>query len=289
MLLSMQHERYGTTWYSTNRKISLFYYEDTNMVKTFLAKQDRKYCLTRYTWLVLFGCLVIWLSGCGTPPPAKNPLSNEVDTPTVEGTSAAATAVNSHINPIQITQSNLVTYPGGKMTMTIATSPSAQCTFIVDYGRGKSSSAIGTGPQVAKSDGTASWTWQVDSDAKTGLWPMTIVAEFTGSTVKTTMTVNVTVTLPPITVVSPTSISAPPKSDMTLTIATAPHVLCTLGLNFGPSRPIKYVKSGSDANGVATWTWHVDAAAPAGTWPLSITVTLADGEQASSQVNMTIL
>jgi hypothetical protein len=74
-----------------------------------------------------------------------------------------------------------------------------------------------------------------------------------------------------------------------LTIQTAPSVNCSLLLNFGPSIQSKTLTVHAGSAGTASWSWHVNKQAPPGTWPLTITVTLADGESSSSAVNMTIL
>ncbi len=76
---------------------------------------------------------------------------------------------------------------------------------------------------------------------------------------------------------------------MVLTIATAPGIDCTLTLNYGPTKPVKFLKSRSNVNGVVSWMWRVDNLAAQGAWPLTVTATLADGEQTSAQVTMNIL
>ena len=234
------------------------------------------------------------LAACGgVPKDPTHPLSDVTETPYGGDASSPTTTgtVNTHIQPIQVTSDStgLVGYPGGQMTMTISTSPSANCTFVVSYGKTTPSVAVGITPHSADSHGAVTWTWQVDGTAHTGTWPLTIYATLAGGA-KTSRIVNVTVTFPPIAVVSSqTNLSAYPKNDMVLTISTAPHMQCTLALNFGPSKAVKYVNTSSDANGIATWTWHVDSTATPGTFSQAITVTLADGEVTGSAVNMTVL
>lgn len=246
----------------------------------------------RLTICLLF-CAWLLIACGGVPPKPAHPLSDATETPIGGDTSSPTTTgtVNTHIQPIQVTSDigGLTGYPGGQMTMTISTSPSANCTFIVSYGRTVPSVAVGITPRAADSHGAVTWTWQVDGNAHTGTWPLTIYATLAGGA-KTSKVVNVTVTFPPISVVSSqTNLSAYPKNDMVLTISTAPHVQCTLALNFGPSRAVKDINTSSDANGIASWTWHIDAAAMPGTYSQGITVTLADGETGGSAVNMTIL
>lgn len=246
----------------------------------------------RFTICLLF-CAWLLIACGGVPPKPTHPLSDATETPIGGDTSSPTTTgtVNTHIQPIQVTSDigGLTGYPGGQMTMTISTSPSANCTFVVSYGRTVPSVSVGITPRAADSHGAVTWTWQVDGNAHTGTWPLTIYATLAGGA-KTSKVVDVTVTFPPISVVSSqTNLSAYPKNDMVLTISTAPHVQCTLALNFGPSRAVKDINTSSDANGIASWTWHIDAAATAGTYSQGITVTLADGETGGSAVNMTIL
>lgn len=239
-------------------------------------------------------CCVLLLAACGgVPADPKHPLSLVTETPgdTSTPTGTGTDTTNTHIQPIQVTSdtTGLTSYPGGQMTMTITTSPSANCTFIVNYGKTTPSVGIGITPHSADAHGNVTWTWQVDGNAHTGTWPLTLYATLAGGA-KTSKTINVTVTFPPISVVSSqTNLSAYPKNDMILTISTAPHVQCTLALNFGPSKAVKYITTSADSNGIASWTWHIDSTATAGTFSQGITVTLADGETAGSNVNMTIL
>ena len=240
---------------------------------------------------LLLGCMVLLAACGGVPADPKHPLSEVTLTPGDTSTPTVTGTVNTHIQPIQVTSdaAGLTSYPGGQMTMTITTSPSANCTFVVSYGKSTPSAGIGITPHSADPHGNVTWTWQVDGNAHTGTWPLTVYATLAGG-VKTSKIINVTVTLPSISVVSSqTNLSAYPKNDMVLTIATAPHVQCTLALNFGPSKAVKYLTTSSDSNGIASWTWHIDATAVPGTFSQGITVTLADGETTGSGVNMTIL
>ena len=233
--------------------------------------------------------LCFLLAACGTPPPAKHPLS-QVNVRGTAGTGASGNTTDvTVIKAIQVQQSNLSTYPGGQMSMTIVTSPYALCSFSVAYGKSTPSTNIGIVPHTANANGMVSWTWHVDGDVHTGTWPLTVSAVLPSGS-HTTQTVQVHVVFPPITVVSnQTNLAAYPKNNMSLTISTAPNVQCALALNYGPTKPVKSLKSVADSNGVANWTWHVGSDAPIGVWPLTITVTLTDGEQGNAQVNMTVM
>lgn len=236
--------------------------------------------------LALLLLISFCLSACGSTP-ADHPLT--LGTPGSDQGSPTAGTGNSGI-PIVLKndQSSLTTYPGGFMTMTISTSPYAVCNFIVYYGLTTPSKTYGIVPRTADANGIATWKWQVDGKAHTGTWPLSISATLPSGAHSTTQ-VDVYVSLPPINVVSSQSIlSGPAKSDMKLTIQTAPSVSCALLLNFGPGFDMKTLKAPAGGAGIAIWTWHVNDHANPGVFPLTVTVTLADGESTSIQVNMTI-
>src|SRR5579875_300853 len=233
--------------------------------------------------------LCFLLVACGTPPAARHPLSQVDAGGTTSTGSSDKVSGDVTMQPIQVQQSNLTAYPGGQMSMTISTSPYALCTFSVAYGKSTSSTNVGVVPHTADAQGMVSWLWRVDSDAHTGTWPLTIAAMLP-SGARQTKVISVRVIFPPITVVSSqTNLTAYPRQNMALTISTAPNVQCLLVLNYGPSKPTKGLKSVADSNGIARWAWRVDNKAVAGAWPLTITVTLADGEQGNAQVTMTIM
>lgn len=237
--------------------------------------------------VALFLILGFWLSACG---------SSQVDHPLTAGTATddqssptVDTGTPNTSFPIVVldNQSSLTMYPGGFMTLTITTNPYAICNFLVYYGLSTPSKTFGIVPVTADANGIASWKWQVDGKAHTGAWPLSISATLPNGAHATTK-VNVNVTLPPISIGSPTSLSGSPGSDLMLTISTAPSVNCTLLLNFGPGIPEKTLRAHSGGNGTASWSWHVNKNAAPGTWPLTVTATLADGESSTTQVNMTI-
>ena len=175
------------------------------------------------------------------------------------------------------------------MNMSISTLPAAICTLIISYGQKTPSSSFGLVPHTADANGTASWRWQVAATVHTGVWPLVISAVMTDGT-KITTQVNVTVTLPPVTVVANQSVLAVyPKSTARLTVSTAPNTTCTLLLNDVPGQPTKTLTQRADGNGMVSWTWNVEALTPVGVRPLFITATLADGESISNQAGLTVL
>ena len=239
--------------------------------------------------LVVFLTLYLFvMSGCGTTTPDQ-PLTTGVGTP-VDQVSPTASS-GSGIAAIQLinSQTNLSAYPGGYMTMAISTSPFAVSNFVVNYGLSTPSKSSGVVPRTTDANGVANWRWQVELSAHTGVWPLTISAILPNGS-RTTKQVNVTVTLAPINVVgSQSTLGAYPKGNMTLTIATAPQVMCTLQLNFGPGIPGRILRRKADSNGIAILTWHVDSLATPGRWPLILSVSLVDGESTSSSLSMTVL
>lgn len=254
------------------------------------SKQRRERpCKTIVGGLVVFLTLYLFVvSGCGTTP-GDQPLMTGTGTPVDQGSPTASSG--SRIAAIELinSQTNLSAYPGGYMTMAISTSPFAVSSFVVNYGLNTPSKAPGIGPRTTDANGIASWRWQVESGAHTGEWPLTISAILPNGS-RTTKQVNVTVTFAPIDVVgSQSTLGAYPKGNMTLTIATAPQVTCSLQLNFGPAIPGKTLRRKADSNGIAILTWHVDSNATPGRWPLILTVSLVDGESASSSLSMTVL
>ena len=237
--------------------------------------------------VALFLILCFCLSACGSAQ-ADHPLT----TGTVIGEQASPSIDTGTPNagfPIVVldSQSTLTMYPGGFMTMTITTAPYAICNFLVYYGLSTPSKTYGIVPRTADANGIASWKWQVDGQAHTGAWPLSISATLPNGA-HATAKVDVNVTLPPISVASPTNLTGTPGSDLMLTISTAPSVNCSLLLNFGPNLPSKTLKAHADSSGQARWSWHVNKGATPGTWPLTITATLGDGESSTLTVNMTI-
>lgn len=227
------------------------------------------------------------MTACGVPAPPAKPLNSNDTSITIASKSLPTTAVQ----PIHVENnlSHLVAYPGGQMSITISTNPNALCSLIIDYGRGIPSRNPGIAPSTADGSGTARWAWRVDGDAHTGWWPLTITAVLPNGA-STTSQVSVLVAFPPISVVnSQTNLIAAPHGTMALTVATAPGATADLVLNYGPGRPTKFLHTGANGIGIASWTWRVDDTAVVGTWPISVSITLLDGESTATQLSMTVL
>ncbi len=244
----------------------------------------------QWTWGSI-GILVVLcafcMTACGVPAPPAQPLSSD-DTPIAIASKPLPTV---GVQPIHVESnlSHLMAYPGGLMDMTISTNPNALCSLLIDYGLGIPSHNPGIAPSTADGNGIARWAWRVDGDAHMGWWPLTITAVLPNGA-STTSQVSVLVAFPPISIVSSqTILTAAPHGTMALTIATAPDVAATLVLNYGPGQPIKALRTGTNAYGIASWTWRVNDTAAAGTWPISVSVTLQDGETTSAQFSMTVL
>lgn len=228
------------------------------------------------------------ISGCGKTPPDR-PLLNGADTPTQAVVGSTGTA--SRGAPISVVpdKSNLTAYPGGNMSLSITTSPFTVCQILVYYGQTTPSKALGLVPRTTDAQGNASWNWQVALNIHTGTWPLKIVATASSGAVSTT-TVNITVTLPPISLLnSQSNLTGYPETNLLLTIATAPWVNCELFLNYGPASTVKTLRATANVKGVAVWNWRIVSAAAAGVWPLTVTVILPDGETTSTRVTVTIL
>ncbi len=240
-------------------------------------------------WFVPFMFCMVVIASCGNTPPDK-PLLTGISTPTQQAV-ASTTNTSSHGAPIAVMadQSHLSAYPGGSMSLSISTSPYTICQFLVYYGQSTPSKSLGIIPRTTDANGKASWSWQVNPNVHTGTWPLKIIATAPNGAVSTS-TVGINVIFPPINVVSSqTNLTGYPKDILTLTIATAPWVNCSLVLNFGPTIAAKTVHTSGGSKGIAVFNWHIDRSASAGVWPLTIMVSLPDGESSSTQVSMTVL
>lgn len=241
--------------------------------------------------LVLSGMVVLImiclgvLAGCSTTPPDQRLMTG---TPTVTpggpGYQGRGSIAPILVNPAQ---SSLATYPGGFMTLTITTSPFAVCNFVVYYGLKKPSQETGIVPRTADVHGNTSWHWRVESSAHTGSWPVTLTATLPNGA-QSKENVSVFVTGAPIKVVS-SQLVAYPNGPMKLAIATAPSIKCLIAFALGPSGDVRSLNSQSDQQGMAFWKWTVGKKAVPGVWPMTITAILADGEQSTITVNVTVL
>jgi len=231
--------------------------------------------------------LLAVISGCGKTPPDR-PLLVGTDTPTQAAVSPTGTATRGAPISVVSDQSHLTAYPGGTMSLSAITSPFTVCQILLYYGQSTPSKALGLVPRTTDAHGNASWNWQVAINVHTGTWPLKIVATSSSGAVSTT-TVNITVTLPPISLLNGQSnLIGYPKSNLLLTIATAPWVSCELLLNYGPGT-VKTLRTSANVKGVAVWNWRIVSTATAGVWPLTLTVVLPDGETTGTRVDVTIL
>ena len=251
-------------------------------------RQNKGIAVSSGLALFLMICLFV-LSGCGSSQSGQTDHPLTLNTPTGDQGGTATADTGSGIPVVVVAdQSTLSAYPGGFMTMTVSTTPYAVCNFLIYYGLSTPSKTYGIVPRTADANGIASWHWQVDSSAHTGSWPLSIAATVPSGK-QSTAKIDVSVTLPPISVVaSQTNLNGAPKSQLTLAIQTAPGLDCTLLLSFGPGSNSKTLKARSGAQGLGSWNWNVPKDASPGVWPLTITVFLHDGESTSNQVNMTI-
>jgi hypothetical protein len=241
------------------------------------------------TGVMLAFCLLLcsWiLIGCGGKPHADQPLMTGTNISASSVTPSAT--VGTRIQPVrvQMAQSNLASYPNGPMNLTIVTSPFAICNFMVSYGLQNASNSFGIIPVTADAKGVASWHWQVEGKAPTGTWPLAITASLVNGS-RTTATVNVTVTLPPINLVGSRSmLNVLRRTNATLAIATAPFLACTVTLNYGGRTRV--FQGTADSKGMLTWSWRVEPGAPIGTSPLIVNGTTGSGEHTSAQFSITI-
>jgi len=66
--------------------------------------------------------------------------------------------------------------PFSDATLTISTTPGANCLIVVHYKSGPSR-AKGLIPKVASSSGHVSWTWRVGSKTTLGRWPIAMTCD----------------------------------------------------------------------------------------------------------------
>jgi hypothetical protein len=185
-------------------------------------------------------------------------------------------------------QSNLTAYPGGTMSLAITTSPFAVCSLEVAYGHTKPSQIPGATPATTSSSGAASWHWFVATNAHTGTWPLTISANLANGA-KATAKVNVTVVFPPLGIVSSGSkLTVHAGGTLKLELQTGPSETVAVVYTFGAGKTSKSVTGRSNGKGLATLYWGVSSNVAPGVYPVTASEILADGEQASIQVNVVI-
>lgn len=76
--------------------------------------------------------------------------------------------------------------PGNGASITVQTTPGAQCQIVVRYKSGPSK-AKGLEPKTARDDGRVSWHWTVGRNTTPGDWPVTVTCD--GQSVQATLTV----------------------------------------------------------------------------------------------------
>jgi hypothetical protein len=227
------------------------------------------------------------LASCGGSAPVDHPLITSTATFDV-GTST--TSARGKVAPIQIVsaQSNLTAYPGGTMSLAITTSPFAICSLEVAYGHTKPSQIPGAAPATTSSGGAASWHWFVASNAHTGTWPLTISANLANGA-KATAQIKVTVVFPPLGVVSSGSkLAVHAGGTLKLELQTGPSETVAVVYAFGAGKTSKTVTGRANGKGLAILYWGVSSNVAPGVYPVTASEILADGEQASIQVNVVI-
>jgi hypothetical protein len=254
------------------------------------SKQPRRYQNSFFS-ILLLSLLMIFtsiLTACNSQSSTDLPLTHSG---MLNGTAAPGTVVTAQskaIQPIEIVadQSNISSYANGKMSLTITTSPYAICNVIVSYGLSTPSRAFGIKPVTADAHGFASWQWQVESRAATGIWPLQVTATTINGT-QTTRSISVTVNLPPLHLDTTKSVlTVKRKATATLTIVTAPSTAGTMTMGYAPHP--KTFKGTTDAHGTISWMWRVEAGTNPGTYALIVTITTGSGEQAKATFSMAV-
>lgn len=226
-----------------------------------------------------------FLASCGGSAPVDHPLIT--GTPTFDiGTST--TSERGKVTPIQVTQSSLTAYPGGTMSLSITTSPYAVCSLEIAYGHTKPSTIPGAAPATANASGAASWHWFVELNAQTGTWPLTISANLANGA-KATAQVNVNVTFPPLSVITSSSkLTVHAGGTLKLALQSGPSVNLEVAYAFGSGKTSHTVSGQANGKGLATLYWGVASNVAKGSYPITVSEILADGEQASISVTVVI-
>lgn len=254
------------------------------------SKQSRWYQRSFFSILLpsLLMILASILTACNKQPSPDQPLTHGGMISGSATPSTAVTAQNKTVQPIEIVadQSHVSSYANGRMSLTITTSPYAICNFLVSYGMNTPSRALGIKPVTADAHGLASWQWQVESKATTGIWPLELTATLINGT-QTKRSISVTISLPPIHLDTTKSIlNVMHKTVATLAIITAPSTSSLVTIGY-PAHP-KTFKGITDAHGTIIWTWRVEGSTNPGTYPLIVTITTGSGEQANATFSMTV-
>jgi hypothetical protein len=116
-------------------------------------------------------------SGAGSPAPssaAKSPKpTSQVLSATSRPSAQAKPSVDPNAVPIKVTAQTKTVKRGGPASVTIKTTPGADCGISVLYPDGPSS-AKGLEPAKADKKGAIVWKWTVASSVKKGTWPIDV-------------------------------------------------------------------------------------------------------------------
>lgn len=256
------------------------------MLDTRQMKSQRFLLLTPGWLIVYIAICTLLLSGCGAS--VDHPLLSGSPTPDSTGTAVRSNQGDNLGIQVIDAQSNLSAYPSGSMTLTISTHPYAVCSFVVSYGRAKPSSVAGIRPITASASGLVSWHWYVENTAHTGTWPLIITSILADGT-KVSKQISVNVTFPPVGVINSQSrLTANAGGHMVLAIQSVPGVSSTIQYDFFGGRLTKILTQKTDSRGIASFGWDVGKGVAPGSYPLTIITALADGEQSSVRVDMTV-
>jgi hypothetical protein len=254
-------------------------------IKQFRWYQRSFFSILLPSLLIILACILTACTNQPSPdqPLIRNGMLNSGATP-----DTVVMAQNKTMQSIEIVadQSHVSSYANGRMSLAITTSPYAICNFIVSYGMHTPSRAFGIKPMTADAHGLASWQWQVENKALTGIWPLELTATSINGT-QTKHSISVVISLPPVHLDTTKSVlTVKRKASATLAIVTAPSTDCIMMMSY-PTRS-KTFKSTTDAHGTIRWTWRVEAEANPGTYPLIVTITTGSGEQANATFSIVV-
>ncbi len=174
------------------------------------------------------------------------------------------------LHPIPSNPSTTVTFssvtgasPGGRASVTVQTSPNAVC--VIDYWgpNGRDRYEFGAlHVKRADSNGVVSWSWLIAPNTPSGNGTVTVSCD--GATASTPIQIGST----PVTVTFTSVTGAAPGGTASVTIQTVPNAVCRIDY-FGPMGRDRFEAGAlhpdvADANGVASWSWHIAGNTPTG-------------------------
>jgi len=116
-------------------------------------------------------------SSAGSPAPSTAAKSPAPTSHVLDATSRPTTQSKPTADPnafaVKVTAHTKSVSRGGTASVTIKTTPGAECGISVLYS-GSPSSAKGLEPKKADKKGTVLWKWTVASDTKKGTWPIDV-------------------------------------------------------------------------------------------------------------------